>query len=113
MGRCPRCGSGALFEGYLDLATQCSDCDLKNGFADAADGPAVFVILVAGFIVVALAVFVEISYQPPYWVHAVLWGPLAILIPLAMLRPLKGALVGLQYKNSAKEARFDQNGPKI
>ena len=109
-GHCPRCGKGKLFDGYLELAKQCKYCDLDYDFADAADGPAVFVILVAGFIIVLMAVLVEIYYKPPYWVHAVLWLPLGILIPLGMLRPLKGALVGMQYKNNAREARFDKGG---
>ena len=112
-GRCPRCGDGALFDGFLNLAKQCDNCSLDYEFADSADGPAVFVILLAGFLIVALALLVEISYQPPYWLHAVLWLPIGIIIPLAMLRPLKGMLIGLQFKNSAKEARFDENGTEI
>ena len=112
-GRCPRCGDGALFDGFLNLAERCSNCDLDYEFADSADGPAVFVILIAGFLIVALALLVEIFYQPPYWLHAALWLPIGIIVPLAMLRPLKGLLIGLQFKNSAKEARFDENGTEI
>ena len=112
-GHCPRCGKGKLFAGYLTLAKKCDHCDLDYGFADSADGPAVLVILVAGFLVVLMAVLVEVKYQPPYWVHAVLWLPLGILIPLAMLRPLKGAAVGMQYKHRAKEARFGSDGKEL
>ena len=112
-GHCPRCGEGQLFDGYLNLAQKCKTCDLDYDVVDAADGPAVFVILVAGFLIVAAALLVEIYYQPPYWVHAVLWLPLGILVPLGMLRPLKGALIGLQYKNSAREAQFDKNGIEL
>jgi len=111
-GRCPRCETGALFDGYLNLAKKCNHCDLDNDYIDSADGPAVLVILVAGFIVVAMALYVEVYFQPPYWVHAVLWLPLGILIPLGMLRPLKGAFVGLQYRNNAMEAQFDKGGIK-
>lgn len=113
MGHCPRCGEGALFDGYLNLAKTCDVCDLDNEYIDSADGPAVLVILVAGFLVVAMALLVEIYYQPPYWVHAILWLPLGILIPLGMLRPLKGAFIGLQYRNNAKEAQFDKDGAEI
>ncbi|MCF6198171.1 MAG: DUF983 domain-containing protein [Hyphomicrobiaceae bacterium] len=111
-GHCPRCGKGKLFDGYLELAKTCTHCGLDNDYVDAADGPAVFVVLFAGFLIVLMALLVEIYYMPPYWVHAALWAPLAIIIPLGMLRPLKGALVGVQYKNSAKEARFDKDGTK-
>ena len=109
-GHCPRCGKGKLFAGFLQLAERCDNCDLDYGFADSADAPAVFVILLAGFVTVVGALLVEVTYQPPYWIHAVLWLPLAILLPLTILRPLKGAMVGLQYKNRAREARFGDEG---
>ncbi len=109
-GRCPRCGTGALFDGYLTLAQKCDHCDLDNDYVDSADGPAVFVILLAGFIVVFAAMLVEIYYMPPYWVHALLWLPLGILVPLGMLRPLKGWFIALQYRNNAKEAKFGRDG---
>ena len=112
-GRCPRCGTGPLFDGYLTLAEKCTHCDLDNDYVDAADGPAVVVILLAGFIVVVMALLVEIYYMPPYWVHALLWLPLGILIPLGMLRPLKGWFVAMQYRNNAKQARFDEDGTEV
>ena len=106
LGRCPACGQGKLFRGYLTLADRCNRCGLNYGFADAGDGATVFVILVAGFILVAGALFVEVRYAPPYWLHAVIWGPLAILVPLALLRPFKGVLVALQFKHKAQEGRL-------
>ena len=105
-GRCPACGRGKLFSGYLNLAPRCSVCGLDYSFAEAGDGPAVFVILVTGFIVVGAALFVEMVYAPPYWLHAVIWGPLAILLPLLLLRSFKGVLVALQYKHKAEEGRL-------
>ena len=105
-GRCPACGRGKLFSGYLTLAPRCNFCGLDYGFAEAGDGPAVFVILVTGFIVVGAALFVEMAYAPPYWLHALIWGPLAILLPLLLLRSFKGALVALQYKHKAEEGRL-------
>jgi uncharacterized protein (DUF983 family) len=105
-GRCPACGRGKLFSGYLTLAPRCNVCGLDYGFAEAGDGPAVFVILVTGFIVVGAALFVEMAYAPPYWLHAVIWGPLAILLPLLLLRSFKGVLVALQYKHKAEEGRL-------
>jgi uncharacterized protein (DUF983 family) len=105
-GRCPACGRGKLFSGYLSLAPRCSVCGLDYSFAEAGDGPAVFVILVTGFIVVGAALYVEMAYAPPYWLHAVIWGPLAILLPLLLLRSFKGVLVALQYKHKAEEGRL-------
>ena len=105
-GRCPACGRGKLFSGYLSLAPRCNVCGLDYSFAQAGDGPAVFVILVTGFIVVGAALFVEMAYAPPYWLHAVIWGPLAILLPLLLLRSFKGVLVALQYKHKAEEGRL-------
>ena len=80
-GRCPRCREGRLFSGFLSLRKQCEACGLDYAFADAGDGPAIFVILIAGFIVVGAALSVEVVYQPPFWLHAVLWGPLILITP--------------------------------
>jgi len=105
-GRCPSCHRGRLFSGYLALAPKCDVCGLDNGFADAGDGPAVFVILVTGFIVTGLALAVEILYAPPYWLHALLWVPLVILLPLVLLRSFKGVLIALQFRNKAEEGKL-------
>ncbi|MFG1357405.1 DUF983 domain-containing protein [Xanthobacter pseudotagetidis] len=106
--RCPRCGRGKLFKGFLDLAPKCEACDLDYSFADAGDGPAVFVILIAGTIVVGLALWVEFAYEPPLWVHVLLWLPLILLVSIGMLRPLKALMVALQYRNKAAEGRLDR-----
>jgi uncharacterized protein (DUF983 family) len=105
-GRCPGCGKGHLFEGFLSLRPRCEACGLDYSFADAGDGPAVFVILFAGFVVVGLALMVEVLYQPPYWVHAALWLPLILVVTLAPLRMLKGLLIALQYHHKAAEGRL-------
>jgi uncharacterized protein (DUF983 family) len=110
-GRCPRCGEGRLFTGYLTLAPRCERCDLDNSFADSGDGPAVFVILIAGFVVVMSALVTEALWRPPYWLHAVLWLPLLLVLTLGLLRPLKGLLVALQYHHKAEEGRIDRGGP--
>jgi len=71
-GRCPACHRGKLYSGFLTLAPKCDHCGLDYSFADSGDGPAVFVILVTGFVVTGLALVAEILYAPPYWLHAVL-----------------------------------------
>ena len=106
--RCPRCGRGRLFTGFLTLAPACESCGLDYGFADAGDGPAVFVILIAGFLVVGAAVIVEFVWRPPYWVHALLWIPMILIVTLGLLRPLKGLLIALQFRHKAEEGRPDR-----
>ena len=108
-GRCPRCGEGRLFTGFLTLAPKCESCGLNNRFADAGDGPAVFVILIAGFVVVVAAVIVEFIWRPPYWVHALLWIPAVLAATLGLLRPLKGLLVALQFHHKAEQGRLDRS----
>ena len=108
-GRCPRCGKGKLFAGYLDLAPACDACGLDYAFADSGDGPAVFIMMVVGFIVVGLALVTEIVFQPPYWVHVVLWLPLLLGLSLGLLRPFKATLIALQYVNRAREGRREMD----
>jgi uncharacterized protein (DUF983 family) len=105
--RCPRCGRGRLFAGFLTLARRCESCGLDYNFADAGDGPAVFVILIAGFLVVGAAVVVEFIWRPPYWVHALLWIPMILVLTLGLLRPLKGLLVALQFRHKAEQGRSE------
>lgn len=105
-GRCPRCGRGHLFGSYVDVAAGCDVCGLDYSFADAGDGPAVFVILIAGCLVLGLALWIEFTFSPPFWVHLVVSLPLLILVCGGMLRPLKGILLALQYRNRAAEGRL-------
>ena len=105
--RCPRCGKGKLFQGFLTLLPACEACGLDYAFIDAGDGPAVFVILLAGFIVVGCALVVEFKYAPPFWLHAVLWLPLILLTTLLPLRSMKGLLIAMQYRHRAAEGRLE------
>lgn len=103
---CPRCGEGDLFSGFLQVAPKCDHCGLDFDFADSGDGPAIFIMLIAGFIVVTAALAVEVMYQPPYWVHAVLWLPLTGLLSFGLLRPFKATLIALQYRHKAEEGKL-------
>lgn len=105
-GRCPRCGQGRLFTSFINLAPRCEVCDLDFKFADSGDGPAVFVTLFAGFLVLGAALWTELNYEPPFWVHMVIFMPLTLVVCLGMLRPLKGLLVALQYRNKAEQGRL-------
>ena len=106
-GRCPRCGEGHLFKGFITVAPKCEACGLPFDFADAGDGPAVFVILFAGTIVMGLTLWMEIAYEPPVWVHLAITLPLLLIVVLGMLRPLKGLLIALQYRNKAEQGRLE------
>jgi len=108
---CPRCGKGKLFQGFVTVRPRCEVCGLDYGFADSGDGPAVFIILIAGFIVVAAALITEVLFQPPFWVHAALWLPLIFVVTLGPLRPMKGLMIALQYHHKAAESRFGGSGP--
>jgi uncharacterized protein (DUF983 family) len=101
--RCPRCGQGRLFTGVLKVRKCCSVCGLDLRAHDAGDGPAVAVILVLGAIIMMLAFWVEFRFSPPLWVHAVLWPIVTISAALLMMRPLKAALVALQFRHRKSE----------
>ncbi|KAB2878279.1 MAG: DUF983 domain-containing protein [Pseudorhodoplanes sp.] len=110
--RCPNCGEGPLYQGFLSLKPRCERCGLDYRFADSGDGPAVFVILLAGFVVVFAALVVEAIYQPPFWLHAVIWGPLILAVTILPLRPLKGLMIALQFHHKAQEGRLDIKEPR-
>ncbi len=99
MSKCPSCGRGTCFDGFLKVKDQCSQCgeDLHHHRAD--DAPPYLVIFIVGHIVVPLAVAVELTYMPPYWLHALLWGTATIVMALGLLRPMKGAVIGIQWAN--------------
>ena len=105
---CPRCGNGKLFDGLTKPKQRCASCGLDYSFIDAGDGPAIFVILLADFLVVGAAVWTELTYQPPVWLHFVLFGPLAIIVSLWLLRTIKALLIALQYKNKASQGTIDR-----
>lgn len=101
--RCPACGEGRLFSGYLTIAPKCTVCGEDLAKLEQGDGPAVFVILILGFVIVGAALVVEVTYQPPMWVHAVLWPPLIIGGALALLRPLKALMAAMHYRHRQGE----------
>ena len=105
-GKCPRCGRGNLFDGYLKVAPACARCGLSYDFADAGDGAAWFVMLITGFVGVGSILAVEAAYQPPFWVHVLIAIPLLIVLPLLLLRPFKGVLLAQQWKMKAEEGRL-------
>jgi uncharacterized protein (DUF983 family) len=105
-GRCPRCGEGHLFNGFLSFRPACEVCGQDFSAFDSADGPAFFVMSIVGVVVVGLALWMEITFEPPIWVHALVAGSLSIGLSLILVRPLKGMLVALQFHNKAEQGRF-------
>lgn len=105
--KCPRCGRGKLFSGFLGLRPRCDVCGLDYAFIDTGDGPAIFIIMLAGAIVVGCALVVEVKYQPPFWLHAVLWLPLILATTLLPLRSMKSLLIALQFHHKAAPGRVE------
>jgi uncharacterized protein (DUF983 family) len=106
--RCPRCGQGQLFGGFLTVAPRCTVCGLDFSHFDVGDGATVFVILLAGIVVAGGALIVETAYSPPYWVHAVIWLPAIFIVVFGGLRLVKAVLMVLQYKHQAREGRLSE-----
>jgi uncharacterized protein (DUF983 family) len=106
--RCPRCGGGKLFAGYLTLAPRCEACGLDYAFADSGDGPAVFVILFGGLIAMIAVLVVELVWRPSYWVHAAVGIPVVLAATLLPLRLIKSLLIALQFHHKAAEARVER-----
>jgi uncharacterized protein (DUF983 family) len=107
-GKCPRCGEGALFSGLLTVKEECTACRLNYDFNDAGDGPTVFIIMGLGFVILGLALYVELNFGPPFWLHILLWFPLILLLGLPALRMTKGALIALTYHHKAAEGVLDK-----
>ncbi len=107
MGRCPRCGQGPLFHQLLNLRSACSGCGLDYKFIDTGDGPAVFVIFLLGALMMGGVLYVEFGFEPPVWVHVVLWGLLTPILAVVLLRFMKALLIALQYKHKAEEGRLE------
>ena len=107
-GRCPRCQEGHLFDGYLTLAPRCEVCGLDFSFADPADGPAFFSMSIVAFPALAFALWLQLRYEPPWWVHILVTLPLTVGACMALLRPLKGWLVSAQYRHKAEQGSIDR-----
>ncbi|MEH3100168.1 DUF983 domain-containing protein [Sphingomonas adhaesiva] len=105
-GLCPRCGAATLFAGAVRFSDHCRACGLRFADFNVGDGPAAFLTLIWGTIVVAAAITVELSFSPPWWVHALLWIPLTAAGVVWSLRVAKGWLMAAEYRNAAREGRI-------
>jgi uncharacterized protein (DUF983 family) len=107
LGRCPDCGVGPLFTGFLTVTPRCSNCGFDLAKSDSGDGPAVFVIFIAGFIAAFGLLFTEIVYRAPLWLEGLIWLPVAAVLCVGLLRPLKGLMIAAQFANKASQAGRD------
>jgi uncharacterized protein (DUF983 family) len=105
-GLCPRCGAKTLFGSVTGFAPKCRACGLDLTAFNVGDGPAAFLILIVGALVVGLAIIVELSFGPPWWVHVLLWLPLTTALVIFSLRIAKGLLLALEYRHRAQEGRI-------
>jgi uncharacterized protein (DUF983 family) len=103
--RCPACGKGTLYRGLLMPVKRCKACNLDMSGEDSGDGPAFFVITIAGFLVTFLAAYIEYAYALPYLVHFVIWPPVTLLICVLLLRVIKSYLIHLQYRTGTLEGK--------
>ena len=101
--RCPRCGKGRLFKGFLTVADRCECCGLALARGDSGDGPAVFMTFILGFTVVPVALWVAMSVDWPLWLHAIVWTVVILGLSLGMLRPAKAYLMALQFRHRSSE----------
>ena len=105
--RCPNCGEGQLYAGFLRFKDRCAACEADFSIADTGDGAAFFVMFLALIFIAPAAMLFELAASPPRWVHVVLWPPITIAFCLFLLRPFKATLFALQWKHKAGEARFE------
>ncbi len=101
--RCPRCGEGQLYRDLLSPAKRCNTCELDYSFIDSGDGPAVFVIMILGFVILGMALIVESTFHPPLWLHGIIWAPVITLASIWALRFTKALMIALQYKTNARQ----------
>lgn len=105
-GLCPKCGAATLFDGPVKFAARCAACGLDYGSFNVGDGPAAFLTLIVGAVIVIGAVSLELSVGPPFWVHVLVWVPLTSIAVVGLLRIAKAALLQSEYRNAAREGRM-------
>lgn len=95
--RCPKCGEGKLFWAFLKIAPACDRCGEEFHHHRADDLPAYLVVVIVGHVIIGAFMGVEANSSLSTWQHLAIWAPLTVIMSLALLRPVKGAVVGLQW----------------
>ena len=102
-GRCPKCGEGFLFDGFVKVARRCEACGFDLASIDTGEGPAVFIILIVGVLAGFGMLIMEVAVHPPVWLQLLIWLPVTVVLCGVLMRPLKGMMVASQYMNKARE----------
>ncbi|MEI9994532.1 MAG: DUF983 domain-containing protein [Rhizomicrobium sp.] len=97
-GLCPNCGEGHMFRAFLKVADTCPACGEELHHHRADDFPAYLVVVIVGHVIVGLTLAVEVAFAPPLWLSALIWLPLTVAMALALIQPVKGAVVALQWQ---------------
>lgn len=105
-GLCPRCGARTLFAGWTAFAERCRACGFDFGAFNVGDGPAAFLILILGAIIVGLAIWLQLALAPPFWVQFLLWVPVTLVGTMWSLRITKAAMLAIEYRNAARDGRI-------
>ncbi|MGI9506041.1 MAG: DUF983 domain-containing protein [Geminicoccaceae bacterium] len=105
--KCPACGVGPLFQYFLKVRDRCGSCGTDLSGQDSGDGPVPFVIFLVGAIVVGLALLTELHYEPPVWLHLLLWLPLTVALVLILMRPAKALMIAFQYHHRPQDFTSD------
>ena len=105
-GRCPKCRATTLFASAIGFAAKCRACGLDYSAFNVGDGPAAFLTLIVGAVVVIGAVSLELAASPPFWVHLLIWPAVTLGLVLGGLRVAKAALLASEYRNAAREGRI-------
>ena len=103
-GRCPKCGEGFLFDGFLKIAATCDACGLELGRHEPGDGASTFIILIGGSVGAFGTLFSMFAWNWPVWLLLLVWLPVTLALSLGLMRPAKGLMVAAQYANKASEA---------
>lgn len=105
--KCPRCGIGSVFSGFLTIRPTCAHCSFDLAKSDPGDGPVVFILLIVGSIGCFGLLFTEMTFHPPAWMELAFWLPMMAVLSLAALRPFKATMIALQFTNAASQASND------
>ena len=105
-GRCPRCGARAIFKGVITVNFRCRECGLDLTKNDIGDGPALAVVAVLTLLLSGIAIWVELAYEPDYWLHVLLWPSLLIGLSILIIRPLKAGLIAIGYAYHAGKIKL-------
>jgi uncharacterized protein (DUF983 family) len=105
-GLCPQCGAATLFDGRIAFAPGCRACGLDLAQFNVGDGPAAFLTLIVGAIVMIGAIWLQLGTMPPFWVHILIWPAVTLGLVVIGLRIGKAALLQSEYRTAAREGRI-------